>query len=441
MSSAPRFACRLGLALLLCATAAEAEPGKLPQESPRDGDSPAAHAEAGEPDQDDSDSRGDADGEAEEEAEGNVDVAYRNHRLEIETGDGNFAVYIQWRAQIRFSEPLDEDPQTIDEFLVEGGSSIDVRRGRLKVGGHAYRPWLDYSLEYDFPSTTLLDWRFTLEKLDALQLRVGQWKASFNRERVASSGAQQLVDRSLANDFFTVDRQQGLMLQGHVLRDTPGDSWYHVAVFTGTGRGGDSNDDGEPMWVGRWQWNFLGRDLDLEQSDIDRTERPTASIALAGVRNRSPFTRFSSGGGGQLPGFEEGVAGQYHVEQALLETAFKWRGFSFQHESHRKDITDRVNRRETEFTGGYLQAGYFFHEAWSAFPEPLEIAARYAWVDSEGDVPFDPLSEKTIGANWFFAGHKNKLSADVSWLELDTLVASEGELEQTRVRLQWDISF
>ena len=373
----------------------------------------------------------------EERKEPAVSVRYRGHKLVIATADENWAVQLQWRLQFRYTFPLDDDPQNEEDFAQPDRSSFEVRRARLKVGGNAYRPWLDYSLEYDFPSNNLLDWRFTLERFPAFQLRAGQWKVNYSRERISSSGAQQLGDRSIVNDIFTVDRQEGAMLMGHIFEGSLADSWYHAGVFSGTGAGGGGNDDDEMMWVGRYQWNFLGRDLGFEQSDLERTPQPTASIAGAGAHNRSPFTRFSSSGGSQLPGFEAGGPGRYIVDQFMLETAFKWQGLWIQHESHWKEVEDTETNVDSSLTGTYVQAGYFFHGLVDAFPAPLELAARVAFVS--GDAPF-PGDEReiTVGANWFFAGHANKLTSDISWLSLDD---DSGTLEITRFRLQWDISF
>ena len=74
------------------------------------------------------------------------------------------------------------------------------------MGGHAYRPWVIYYLEFDFITPALLDLRFTLKPMDAFQFRFGQWKLPYNRERVDSSGKQQFVERSVVTPFFTIDR-------------------------------------------------------------------------------------------------------------------------------------------------------------------------------------------------------------------------------------------
>ena len=137
------------------------------------------------------------------------------------------------------------------------------------------------------------------------------------------------------------------------------------------------------MYVGRWQWNFLKRVLPFSQSDIARREEPAASLAFAAMSNVGQFTRFSSSGPGQLPGFRPGEPEQYKITQWLAEFAFHGRGLSLQAEYHFKRIDDRVNEEITEFSGWYAQAGYFFHEAFEGFPEPLELAVRFASVDDE----------------------------------------------------------
>ena len=127
----------------------------------------------------------------------------------------------------------------------------------------------------------------------------------------------------------------------------------------------------------------------------------------------------------------------------VQEFAFKYRGFSAQQEYHRKRIKDTVTGIRNELTGGYVQAGYFFHHVMPEFPEPLELAIRYAYVDEPNAV--DRLLENrreelTVGANWFFAGHNNKLTLDYSWLDIeDSLLFMEES--DNRLRLQWDVSF
>ena len=293
-------------------------------------------------------------------------------------------------------------------------------------------------MEYDVADSRLLDLRLTVAKKRELQFRLGQFKINFNRERVDSSGKQQFAERSIVNRVFTVDRQIGAIVFGRLRADQPGDSWYHAGVFNGTGRLG-ANDDSDMMWLGRYQWNFMGRDLAFSQSDVEFHEKPTGSLAFAAVRNRSAFTRFSSSGGGSLTGFEVGEPGQFRLTQFLEELAFKYQGFSFQHEFHWKEVADTVRDTEVDLRGTYLQAGYLLDRLSDQLPKGLEVAVRYAWVDPDTSFGDDNRGEITFGVNWFFAKHDNKLTFDISRLTLEQPMAET--LDDLRLRLQWDVSF
>jgi phosphate-selective porin OprO/OprP len=78
-----------------------------------------------------------------------------------------------------------------------------------------------------------------------------------------------------------------------------------------------------------------------------------------------------------------------------------------------------------------------------AVPEPLELAIRYAFVDepNASTLQFENAREElTVGANWFFSGHNNKITVDFSHLKLDDALVNIGESEN-RLRMQWDVSF
>ncbi len=363
-----------------------------------------------------------------------IEVGY-DDGIEIATKDGNTRFHIEWRAQLRYE---DLDAGSHPDGAIEDIDEFSINRARFKLGGHVYRPWLRVYTEYDIEGGRLLDLRFELARSPKVMLRVGQYKVLYNRERVDSSGNQQFAERSIATRAFTIDRQQGLTLRGRLFEGSRADSRYAIGVFTGTGRGGDGDSDDHPLYTSRWQWNFLRRDLGFSQSDIRRREKPAASLAVAAASNRSRFTRFSSSGGGQLDGFDEGESGQYDIDQAMVELALKWRGLSIQSELHRKEIDDRVADTRTDLDGYYAQVGCFPSEVIRGFPEPLELAARYARVRREGDRGRSG-DESTLAGNWFFHGHRNKLTADLSYLQ--TFADGPGDVSEWRVRLQWDVSF
>ncbi len=386
-----------------------------------------------------------------------VKVSWGKKGFQMETRDGNWATHMQWRAQMRYTYPMRSDPRTFSHFADDNESTFELRRVRMKIGGHGFRPWLKYYFEVDLQptrshsddseksSTRVIDWRASLEKYKWASLRLGQWKINYNRERVDSSGRQQFVERSIVNRVFTVDRQMGAMLYGHLFPGTLADMRYYGGVFTGEGKG-VKNDDDNMMYMARLQWNFLGRDLKWRQTDVEFHEKPAGSLAFAAATTKGRCTRWSSSGCGNLDGFTkpgDAEDGQFQVQQMMEEAAFKWKGFSLQHEYHWKRVHDRVSNQTASMWGSYAQAGYFFHNLIPLIPESLETAFRYAFVEEpiKGNLSEDQLrQEYTVALNYFFAGHRNKVTVDYSYLTLEE-VDSGRDTQDNRVRVQWDVSF
>lgn len=387
-----------------------------------------------------------------------VKVSHGKKGFRLESRDGNWQTNLQWRAQLRYTTPTTGDPRSLANFTTgTSENTFEARRLRMKIGGHGFRPWLGYYFEVDLQptrdsddgsanaSSRVIDWRITADKWDWLALRVGQWKIDYNRERVDSSGRQQFVERSIANRIFTIDRQVGAQVRGRLFKETPADLRYWAGVFTGEGRG-VRNDDEDLMYMGRLQWNFLGRDLKWRQTDVERTKKPTGSLSFAAATNTGRCTRWSSSGCGNLSGFTSPANasnGQFEVDQYTQGFAFKYNGFSVQEELHWKEIEDTVNNTNSDLFGGYAQAGYFFHELMPAIPKELELAFRYAFVNepSSGNIAIaNNREEFTVGANWFFAGHNNKITVDYSHLTLADAVTSR-DVDDDRFRVQWDVSF
>jgi len=386
-----------------------------------------------------------------------IKASHTGKGFRFETADGNWQTNLQWRAQFRYTNPTTGDPRQLSNFTDDNQSTFEARRLRMKIGGHGYQPWLKYYFEVDLQPTRdtddssssasarVIDWRIDVAKWDWGGIRLGQWKIDYNRERVDSSGRQQFVERSIVNRVFTVDRQVGVQLRGHAFKNTRADLRWYVGAFTGEGRG-VRNTDNNLMYIGRLQWNFLGRDLGLRQTDVEYTELPTASLAFGASTNIGSCTRWSSSGCGNLDGFTSpanAVSDQFKVEQAVQEFAYKWRGLSVQQELHHKEVTDRLLGTKSRLTGGYVQAGYFFHNLLPAIPEPLEFALRYAYLEepNRDDLSFEnERQEFTLAANWFFRGHNNKLTFDISRLRLEDGFINRNDSE-SRARLQWDVSF
>jgi len=388
-----------------------------------------------------------------------IKLSHGKKGFRFETEDGKFQTNLLWRAQLRFTTPDNGDPKQLTDFNSDSQNTFEARRLRMKIGGHAYEPWLKYYFEVDLQPTReiddssskasarVIDWRIDVAKYKEATLRLGQWKINYNRERVDSSGKQQFVERSIANEVFTVDRQVGAQLTGRLFKETPMDINYWAGVYTGEGRGVE-NPDNNLMTMARVQWNPNGRSLKWQQTDVDFTEKPTSSISFAMASNTGACTKWSSSGCGYLAGFtdpSDASPGTYKVNQWTQGSAFKYRGFSWQQEYHDKEITDESTGLTYDLDGGYAQAGYFFHNLMPAVPKELELAARYARVNEPNKTDKSLENEReeyTLGVNWFLfdAGHNNKITADISRLTLDDTNANQSA-DENRFRLQWDVSF
>jgi hypothetical protein len=361
---------------------------------------------------------------------------YASNGLQYRAEGGNFYQWLTLRNQVRLSYPFDDAPTTVEDFPDPGETELTLNRSRFKMGGFVGRPWVATFLEIDLKRPVLYHLFVTVKKVEWLQFRAGQWKVEFNRERVASSGDQQFVDRSIVNRDFTLDGQIGGMAFGRVRQGRVLDSQYFFGLFLGAGRL-SGNDDSYPMYLGRYQWNFFGRDAGFSQTDVEYSEKPAGTVGIAAAWNRGKYTRFSSSGGTELDGFETGLAGQYELKQEMIDFAIFYQGFSAQGEAHRKRVVDHVNGSTTDLRGAYVQAGYFPHHLWRSMPAKLELAGRLGFVDPDTTIGSDSQSEVSFAVNWYINQHRNKINFDLSRIGVDDPAGGESEL---RVRLQWDLS-
>ena len=371
------------------------------------------------------------DGNAEPRAWGE-NLSYGNKGLEYHSPDGATKLWLGLRFQTRY-DSFQGDINSLQQLQGSRSSGVELRRGRIKGGGALLAPWFRIYSEYDFKSDTLLDFRATATYDGWLNFRLGQWKSEFNRERVDSSGKQQLAERSISNYWFTVDRQLGAGLSSHLAAGTIVDTRLWLEVLSGRGRGADF-ESGDALLLGRIQWNPTGKSLPFSQGDLKRRQHWLPSVAIAAISGDSPYTRFSSSGGGSLPGYEQG---DFRLRQLMFETAVHYRGLGWQQEIHWKQVQDNSNGKTRELWGGYAQLGSFLNEWWPVVPAPLEVVGRFSYVDPDTPQRSDQQREYTVGANWYFNGHRNKLTLDISRLDFEEGARSASE---NRVRLQWELS-
>jgi hypothetical protein len=367
----------------------------------------------------------------------------------------------QMKANIRFQSLYNS------ERSLEAGesweSSFLIRRARLKFGGWAVNPNLAYKIELALSNRDLgskNDFEVTNEApkivLDAvakwkfhknLTLWVGQTKLPGNRERVVSSQKLQMVDRSLVNSIFNVDREMGVQLRGKfdvgagVVK--PMLSWSF-----GEGRNVTKTNIGGYHYIGRVEWLPLGEFSskgDYFGADLKREKAPKLALATSySMNNGAPKQKTT----GRFLTVTDAEGNEGYLENNLqtvfVDMMFKYQGFSLMGEYAHKIVSDKEIRGEEELralildddgrsyytgSGFNIQAGYLFKNN-------IEVSARYTTVTPDTEVSFSGLEEYTLGLSKYIVGHALKIQGDVSLMDNAGDAAND-----LRYRLQFEFQF
>lgn len=334
--------------------------------------------------------------------------------------DSTFKMNIRFRMQNRFALF-----STDGDDLTPSGSDIRVRRMRLRFDGHLFSKRLQYKVQLGFSkadmdlveSTTpqaIRDAVLYYAPDDNWSLGFGQTKLPGNRQRVVSSGALQLPDRSAVNALFTLDRDMGFFATW-TNNDPRRPLWVKGAISTGEGRNANPGDEGL-CYTGRLEWLPLGaftNDGDYFEGDLEREQRPKVSIAVGYSTNQG-----ARRAGGQLgeffPGKEERT-----LNVLMADVLLKYNGLAWSTEfSQRQIMGEPVVQEE----GGSLVRAY---EGWGMNTQlsrlvgkkGFEAVARYTLITpSERTRPAEQLREEAwLGCTRYINHHRVKMQAALSY--------------------------
>jgi len=333
-----------------------------------------------------------------------------------------------------------------------GESNFLVRRARLKFGGYAFSPKLEYKLELglsnrDISGASEFTSNAPLYILDAvikynfaknLELWFGQTKLPGNRERVISSGNMQQVDRSLLNSRFNIDRDLGIQLRHHF---NLSDNFVVKEIFSiaqGEGRNITSGNIGGHQYTGRVEFLPFGNFTsggDYSGSDLKREQTPKLALGVSYDHNNNAVKNRSNQGS-----YMKNDIGFYqtNINTLFVDAMFKYDGFSFMAEYADRDAQDPFAKNsdgtltgdEVQVGKGLnLQTGYLFNNDW-------EVSGRYTNVELDKIVTGKDIeSQYTLGVSKYIVGHKLKIQSDISVLD----VANSNN--KIMYRVQFDIHF
>jgi phosphate-selective porin OprO and OprP len=352
----------------------------------------------------------------------------------IRSADNNFLLKIGGRLQIRYTykgrDQRGESPSTPEEEGVDD-SFFEIERARVSFTGHVLSPNLtyNYTLDGDTDGSGVVD-TFTAFVMYAasrswfgpdsniLNLGAGIWKPHYLRQEVTSSGRQQFVDRTLANEFFNISRNLGVWVEG-----SEGPVFYAVGVSNGF----DSSNvdtaavDQIPAFMAKLDFTLMGENERgrYEESNFKFKDDPLFVIGFSGATDAS---NGSSGIANQ---------NQWDAYQFGIDATFKWSLFSIQGEymgrwlDYDAPAFPAGGDTSTNYAHGfYVQAGAFL------VPDTLEVAGRVSAIWSDGDQGGSGFEAGPV-VNWYISkSHKVKLATDVMFFDIsDDLPPASDNLE------------
>ena len=308
----------------------------------------------------------------------------------------NFDLTLGSRVQVRFTH---RDPEGADAI-----GSFGIRRARLSLGGSAYRDFT-YAVQVEMagPGVQLLDATVSRPVGALGRIRVGQAKAHFGRQQLASSGNLHFVERTLVDGRFAGLRQAGIDLAG---AGAGGLLEYGVGIYNGTGIN-TPNDNGRYMVTGRAVLTPLGA-YPAAEGAFDYPDEPRIALGAAGLRT-------ATGTG------EEEV----EITRLNLEGAFRLGGLNATAEFYR-EAADPAGAVAGRTIGWYVQPGFLLPNRRN------EVALRYAVISPDTPENSDVL-ETGLALSHYFHQHRAKVQADVRRIERKAPELTEVEL---RVQVQ-----
>ncbi len=371
-------------------------------------------------------------------------IAYRPGKgIQIKSEDGKFSLVTRLRLQTlatvanRSKEPAE--------------MGIILRRARLQFIGNMYGKHNKFKSELAFSprdlrmkqidsdvvlrETPLLTWYMEFDHLRDLTVRVGQYKIPYSRQRVISSGNQQMVDRSLANGEFNLDRDIGFDIRSKDFMGL-GMFKYYAGVYNGEGRSQFTNGNSDLMFMGRVEFLPLGMFSDYSEGDLERLAKPGVSIGVAYASARN--ARGSKVNRDRAP--EDG--GTTDFQSMTADISFKFKGLALSSEFHwregERNVGDAVDdmgmaipeQAARNGIGWFVQAGYLVPKM------PIELTGRYGQTRAKDDSSIGDSNEAGMALSYYFAQHPFKLQAD--GFQLWDEGFGDG---RTRVRVQMQLAF
>ena len=382
-------------------------------------------------------------------ADSAVTAGYEKHFFIKSAGD-QFKLEIDTRLDFRHSYLLADDGNNertkeglpISDGVDASGSVFELERARMTFQGHVLKD-VKYKIQLDGgddnqDTVGLLDYIISYSFRPELGVKVGRDKAAFGKQENTSSGRQTLVDRSLANEVFNLDRSTGLEVFGTFPFDEEA-IHYRAGVYNGfqdIGSTPSTDNDNSPALATRVTLHMMGSTpIDFKnESDLAHHENPVVQLGVSfAYTNDRDEDHFSEGESDHFEVLAAGGDGKTNIVEAGGEVIMVGADYSFKHQGlsmnlegfyQHADLDSGEVTFEHDFGGardvfgldGFefdnwgwtAQAGYFL------VPKTFELVGRISGVCVDNS---NNSYEYAGGWNWYFAGQDLKLSMDVTYID------------------------
>lgn len=342
--------------------------------------------------------------------------------LGITSPDSLFQLNIRFRIQNRVTY--------INEESTNNSYEAQIRRLRLRFDGYVGSPTFLYVIQLSFAPgdvgvieegdnvNIIRDAAVIYRPNTKWSFIFGQTKLPGNRQRVNSSGALQLTDRTINNARFNIDRDFGF--QAYFINEKKNQFSYNIkmAVSTGEGRNWTKTSDDGVALTGKLELFPFGsfkKDGSYFEGDIAREKTP--KLMLSGVyhqNNRAVRTQ------GQL--------GEELFEPKTLRTIFfdgllKYNGWSIITTYMQRKANNSIAFNPTNVTEfNYVYAGYGMdYQISYVFPSNYEIITRYSIQNIDKQIKaFVPNSNQySLGLTKYIWEHSLKLQTEFTYTTLN----------------------
>ncbi len=311
----------------------------------------------------------------------------------------------------------------------EGSTSYDamIRRLRLRFDGYVGDPRFVYVIQLSFSPkdvgpleddgdlNIIRDAMIFFNPNKNWNFGFGQTKLPGNRQRVNSSGALQLTDRSINNSNFNIDRDFGL--HAYYLKPNTEGFGFNVktAVSTGEGRNWTKTRDDALAYTGRVGLYPLGsfkKGGEYFEGDLMREETP--KLYLGATYHYNQKARRTAGQTGAT------LYEQKDLSSLFVDAMVKYNGFSVMSSYMNRETPNHssvaINPVDlSDFN--YVHTGQGFDTQMSyTFPSNWEIIGRYSQLAPGNEIfPFMPKQKQySFGVTKYIWEHAFKAQMEVS---------------------------